>query len=356
MTHFLFKFRRLLIPFQPFLGPALKIIITFSFLFLLLILTQKIVGFATRHGVSGKDILSLAKDPRDVLATTDNLTNFLILGMRGEGSDSPDLTDTIIVASFSHNTRSITLLSVPRDLWINSLKIKINAAYHYGELKKTDGGLTLASAAIQESLGVPIHYSVALNFHGFIELIDLLNGVDINVEQGFTDSRFPIPGKENAYPESTRYETISFSQGLQLMDGETVLKFVRSRHADGEEGTDFARSRRQELLLSALRQKIISTNFLLNKDKLNQLYDIVNKNFSTDINPGLFPTMVRLALIARDSSLNSVTLSSEKIGSDIAVLENPKPKDYDNQWVLIARDGNWEALKQYIHNRLTGVQ
>jgi len=93
-------------------------------------------------------------------------------------------------------------------------------------------------------------------------MVDLLDGVEVDVENTFDDYRYPINGKENDLcdgdPEyDCRYEDIHFDQGLQLMSGETSLKYVRSRNAEGDEGTDFARSQRQQRLLLSFKEKNI---------------------------------------------------------------------------------------------------
>lgn len=356
MKHNLFKFNRFLSRFRPYYGLIFKLTLLVSLVFAGYLVVHKISTIAKSHGINGNDLIAVTKDPRDILSSTDGMTNFLLLGVRGEGDEAPDLTDTLIVISYNYNTKTVNLISIPRDLWVASLRAKINTAYHYGNEKQPGGGFPLVKAAVQETLGIPIHYSAILNFHGFVEAIDLLGGLDVNVTEGFVDHKFPLPGKENAYPESSRYETIEFKSGPQTLTGETALKFVRSRHAEGPEGTDFARSRRQQQVITAFRQKIISTDFLLNQDRQNQLVSIITKNLVTDIDPGIFPTLAKLSLSIKEAPMRSLVLSSEKIENEIAILESPPPKKYDNQWVLIARDNNWEALKTYVANKLKGAQ
>lgn len=356
MKHYAFKISRILGRFQSITRPLLKITFISFFIFIIFLSIKYTHSILKNYGLTNKDLLSFTKDPKEFLDTTNDSTNFLILGLRGEGGEAFDLTDTIIILSYNHNNQLTSLISVPRDLWVNSLKTKINAAYHYGNQKETNGGFILVKAAIQETLGVPIHYSTVINFKGFIEIIDLLGGLDIEVENAFVDTRFPIPGKENVFPEKDRYKTIKFEAGYQHMDGQTALEFVRSRYAEGPEGTDFARSRRQQLVINALRSRLISTNFLFDKDKITTLNDIIIQNLTTEITPNLYPPITKIVLNIKDKPLNKISLSSEKENGDIAVLETPPAKLYDNQWVLIARDNNWEALKLYIANKLNGIQ
>ncbi|HLE49606.1 MAG TPA: LCP family protein, partial [Patescibacteria group bacterium] len=99
---------------------------------LVIFLGFKTKGFLQEAGLGNISLFTFFKNPQTVLAATNNRTNFLILGIRGEGSDSPDLTDTMLVLSYSYSDQQATLISVPRDLWVSSLKTKINSVYHYG--------------------------------------------------------------------------------------------------------------------------------------------------------------------------------------------------------------------------------
>jgi len=356
MKHNLFKLGRVVSRFKFITKPLIKILLFSLIIFTFVFIFQKANVFIKKQGLSGKDLLTLTKKPEDFLDHTDGRTNFLLLGLRGEGSEAIDLTDTMIVVSYQYDSNSISLISIPRDLWVNSLKTKINAVYHYGNLKQPNGGFALTNAAIQETLGLPIHYITVVNFRGFVETVDLLGGLEIDVQNGFIDQKFPIPGKEDVYPESDRYQTIEFVAGSQIMDGEMALKFVRSRNAEGSEGTDFARSKRQQQILTAIRSKIFSTKTVFNQEKITALINIINSNIITNITADIYPPLLKLLLIAKDAPIIKIPLSSEKNSTEPVVLETPQAQNYQNQWVLIAKDNNWDALKLYISNKLKGIQ
>lgn len=309
-----------------------------------------------RQNIKPQDLLSFFGSPKEKLDSTNDVTNFLLLGIRGEGTDSPDLADTIIIASYNHDTNVTTLVSIPRDLWVPSLQAKINAAYYYGLQATPSAGFKMAQAAILEDTGLPIHYTAVVNFAMFQDIVDLLGGVDVQNDVAFTDTEFPIPGKENAQPLSARYETISFPAGPIHMDGATALKFVRSRHSEGEEGTDFARARRQRAIIDAIRVKVLNPNFLLDEKKVASLQDIVNKNLNTNIPSSLYPAIAKLALDTKDKPINSFGLSDRPDDKGVTILFNPPVRNYAGAYVLIAKDNNWEALKKYIQNKITGVQ
>jgi len=306
-------------------------------------------------GIKTKRILTQAGLGQFIpLESTNGRTNFLIMGIRGEGPDSPDLTDTLLVVSYSHPDKQISLISIPRDLWVGSLKTKINAVYHYGQFKdENGGGVKLTQSAILETLGLPIHYSAVINFTIFREAIDLIGGIDVNVANTFTDNQFPIEGKETALPVSSRYESITFTSGPNHMDGTTALKFVRSRHAEGEAGTDIDRDRRQQQVIAAIKQKVFTLRFLTDRSKLTALYKLLKIRLDTNLTENLYPSLARLAFDSYRHPQKTIVLSYTPDNQGVTVLENPPVTNmYLNQWVLIAKDNNWPALAQYLSNKL----
>lgn len=347
---------RVFIRLASFVRRNLTLIIVAIVLSVVGILGVRGFDLLSRLHVKPQDLLSFFGTPVENLDNTNGVTNILILGIRGEGTDSPNLADTIIVLSYDHTAKTATMISVPRDLWVPSLQAKINSAYYYGEQKDPPAGIQMAEGAITEDLGLPIHYTAVINFTIFKETIDLVGGIDIDVNPGFTDPEFPIAGKEDALPISSRYETITFATGSAHLNGETALKFVRSRHSTGDEGTDFARSRRQQQVISALRQKMLTASFLLDKTKLDSLFAILDKNLKTNLNQSLYPTLAKVALDTKNNPVKSVTFSSQPDENGIAILYNPPTKQYKGEWVLIPKDNNWTALKKYLDNLLKGKQ
>ncbi len=280
-------------------------------------------------------------------------TNILILGVGGQNHDGPDLTDTIIVASFSHVSQKITLLSVPRDIWIPTLNAKINSVYHYGETVQTGGGLLLTKSAISQIIDQPIHYAIMIDFSLFQKSIDLLDGIDVTVDFGFTDNDYPIAGKENDTcgndPQARcRYETITFAPGLQHMDGTTALKFVRSRHAQGDQGTDFARSQRQEKVIAAFKQKLLSLSVTSHPKLYYQLYEQITQSIHTDFPRDMYPKAMFFGLKSRSWPIHSYTLSTPD-----QLSHPPISPEYLNQWVLIPKDNRPENITNYVKNIFT---
>lgn len=291
------------------------------------------------------------------LRSQDNRTNVLILGLGGPKNEPSGLTDTIIFFSIDHANKNSLLLSLPRDIWIPQMRAKLNTAYYYGN--RAEGlGTEWAKGFVSEILGQPIHYTVVVSFDGFVKIIDLLGGISINIEKGFTDARYPIPGKEDDLcggdPETLcRYETISFNAGIQHLDGAGALKFARSRHADGEEGSDFARAVRQQKVILVLKEKILSPAFFLNPVKVNKMIEVVANSLETDIPQTQAGPLARLILDLNKERIHSQVLAQEEKDKAGLLLNPPISKDYDKQWVLVPRTGSFEETQKWVACLLT---
>lgn len=295
---------------------------------------------------------------KETLKSTNGRTNILLLGIGGGTHDGPLLTDTMIVASIPASPSAVTLISIPRDIYLDSLQNKINYAY-------VAGGLVSSKAVASEVTGLPIHYGIRIDFSAFQQIIDTLGGVDINVERTLDDYQYPIQDKiddtcgftpqdlESRIATSSadelyksfpcRYEHLHFDPGPTHMNGSTALKFVRSRHAEGDEGTDFARSKRQELLITAIKNKVFSADTFLSPKKIELIYNIVKNNIDTDFNPSDSGDLLNLALKYKSASIKSLAL-------DTNLLYNP-PID-SRGWILIPRSGNWDEIHQFLKSQL----
>jgi len=282
------------------------------------------------------------------LKNTFSWTNILLLGVPGGDHEGSDLTDTMIFLGFNQNNGKTVLISFPRDLWSETLRAKINSAYHYGEEKKSGGGLVLAKSIIEEITDQPIHYAVKIDFRGFIKIIDLLGGVEIEVERAFDDYKFPIEGKENdpcdGDPEyKCRYQHIHFDKGRQLLNGEKALQYVRSRNAEGDEGTDFGRSKRQQKLILSLKDRIFSPEFLFKPKTIAQLIKILPGVIETDIDEKDLPYFGKMIIKINFAEIK--TLSLEEF------LISPPAWQY-GQWVLVPQTGDFSKIQEYIKEQI----
>lgn len=312
--------------------------------------------------------------------TKDKRIDVLLLGIGGGTHDGPDLTDTIIFASIDPNTKKVDLISLPRDLWIPKLGAKVNATYTFAEEKQKGTGLQTMKDAVSNILGQPVDYAVKIDFDGFVKAVDMMGGLDITVDNTFDDYAYPITGKEadtcghtdqeitdltaqeasgsatdlDAFP--CRYEHLHFDKGPQHMDGVTALKYVRSRHAEGIEGSDFARSKRQEKVISSFKEKLFSAGTLLNPIKIADLVNILQNSIETDIKTDEYDDFVRLAQKLKGAKIQSTVLDMGE-GDRLGLLVNPPiSKEYNNAWVLSPRtgNGNYTEIQEYVRCFIAG--
>lgn len=286
---------------------------------------------------------------KDSLKTYDNQVNILFLGIAGGSHEGPNLSDSIIIANYNFETNKLTTVSIPRDIWSDTLQDKINSAYAYGEAKKPNGGgFILSKAEVEAIIGLPIQYSVLIDFEQFKELVDFVGGIEVEIDSSFVDKKFPIVDHENDDCDgdktySCRYETISFAKGRTQMNGETALKFARSRNAEGKEGTDFARENRQQKILEAAKSKLLNLIKKLNLKTYQQLYAIIDKLVKRDI------TNQQAAIIAKNIVLKG-NFKQQKIILSEDFFTNPliNSNQYNGLWVLIATDNTYSLIHQYI--------
>lgn len=178
--------------------------------------------------------------------------NILILGndsRPGSGEEHIARTDSIMIVSIDPPNKRISILSIPRDLVIstpNFGNLSVNAIIRNAELNQAGSGTTEMLGAISRSFGVEIDYTVRLSFEGFVDLVDAVGGVEIEVPKYISDSQYPTHDGGVMF--------IEFQPGVQTMDGEIALIYSRTRHADD----DYQRAGRQQQVLNAVIKKLVN--------------------------------------------------------------------------------------------------
>lgn len=325
------------------------------------------------------------------LKSADSRVNILFLGIAGGAHDGANLTDTVMVASYNLKTNQLYLFSIPRDLWLPSLRTKANAVYQLG--LSQNNGLNLAKTITGNILGIPINYSLRIDFRGFVQAIDALGGIEVDVAKSFDDYLYPIQGMENDLCDfreeerdfssdeakvlniepgkrkifiapdgkiatdsaeedkgvkyfSCRYEHISFEKGPTNMSGAVALAYVRSRHGTNGEGSDFARSARQEKVLQAIRGKVLSAETLFNPSKISELINTLGQSIDTDISPKDGYEFYKLS--------KKLDKTHNFILSDSNLLIHPPASDYGGAYVLISEDDDFSKVQGYVRKILKG--
>lgn len=307
------------------------------------------------QGGGGAVALQDDVDPSLLRGEGDGRVNILLLGRGGEGHEGADLTDTIVIASINPIQKETALLSIPRDLYVQSgggyskinavfanAKYNAEAAMSSNESNKARKGDAAGFKALEDvitdKIGIPIHYHAVIDFAGFAKAIDTVGGVTVNVPQT------GVVYEPNMWILGGRID-LNVQQGTQSFNGRKALAYTRSRYTSSR--GDFDRSERQRLIMVALKDKVFSAGTYGNPLKISQLMS----DFGNHINTNLTLNEVkRLYEIGNE-------IPSNKIAS--VGLADP-PNDYvttgmiHGQSVVYPKAGldNYKDIKFFVRNRL----
>lgn len=202
----------------------------------------------------------------------------LLLGKGGENHDGGDLTDTIMIVQILNTEKQINLISIPRDFLVfddEGYYSKINSVYrHTLNQGKTEAeAIKALQDKITEITGIKFDYYAEIDFAGFVKIVDTIGGVEVDVTESIDDPYYPGPNYS--------YQRFVLPAGIQTLNGETALKYARSRYTSV--GGDLDRSRRQQQILGNLKNKVFSLNPILDAPKLLSMFGIARETIKTDL-------------------------------------------------------------------------
>lgn len=273
--------------------------------------------------------------PKDSLG----YTNILALGVGGEQHDGGDLTDTIMVVSINEKKKNVIMTSLPRDLYVsheNIISQRINSVYENTRYKLSeDQAFKTLEDIVSELTNIPIHYYVKVDFQGLKDVVDAVGGITIYNEETVYDPYYPGP--------NYTYETFSLGKGYQHLDGETALKYVRSRKTS----SDFARAQRQQQLIAGVKDKALQLDLLSSKDKINKLYKSVEKNLQTDLQFGEMLTLAGIGATIDTKNLTHLILNDD-FNNTGGFLYTPPRSLYKDAYVLLPADKSLSQIHKFI--------
>jgi len=237
--------------------------------------------------------------------------NILLVGTDARPGDDISRTDTIVLAHVDPHTNRVSMLSFPRDLWVNVPgygKNKINAAYPVGEKRIGPGyGPALLKETVGELVGLPIDHFVLINFGGFKTLIDKIGGIYVDVPKALDDPAYPT--------DNYGIIKIHFDAGRQFLDGERALIYARTRHAD----SDFGRNQRQQQVLVAIFDRVREQGLLSQLTNIDQYTESMSDYIRTDLSRSDM-----LSLASMGSKLNNDSIQRYVIDPSM-VVERHQP-------------------------------
>ncbi len=306
----------------------------------------------------------------------------LLMGYGGGNHDGTYLTDSMMVVHIDLAKKKTAMISIPRDVWVKlptksgaDFHEKINAVYQMGlypdnypdvdvKGEGQSGAADLVKRVVSPLFGLPIDNYVTIDFDGFKRAVDILGGVDVSVAKTFDDYEYPVDGKEKdlcgkteadlpdlekiasdspslAFP--CRYEHLHFDQGTTHMNGETALKYVRSRHSL-QDGSDFGRAARQQRFLEAVKEKVVSPAFIA---KVLPLMDEMSTYIKTDIDLALFQKLSPLLYKSKEFKNVSIIPSYDN-------FLKSSTSSYGG-YILIPETGidNWQEIQQWVQTSVT---
>ncbi len=265
----------------------------------------------------------------DVYSSADEET-YMVVGSH-EGN-----ADTIILVHTSGKTGDIKMISIPRDLWFKNRKL--NSVYRYY-------GIDALASDVSELSGLQIDKYMAIDMYAFIDVINILGGIDVELEEPLSDPTYHI--KENGV-----WTTLNYPAGPIHLDGLGALRVARSRHTTN----DYSRSRRQQLIIGAIFDKLKNMG-LSDADKLTDFVRAAVKYTETNMSPG---TLVRDVMKYRKNSLDSrnVIDATNVLYESYSNLYRLSREDqeaaladdnyYLGAWIVLPRDNNYNLIKWHI--------
>jgi LCP family protein required for cell wall assembly len=265
-------------------------------------------------------------------------TNIVLLGDGGHVRDGADLVDTIIVASIDFKNGTVSMLSIRRDYYLTNPEYnthKINELYRNNKKTMGDDGYSLFAKAAGEITGLDIPYYARVDFNAFVEVVDSLGGITVDVKEPIYDPYYPNEMDDG-------YTVFELKAGPQEMNGETALKFTRSRKTT----SDFDRALRQQQVIMALKEKAMSKDVLTSPKTLMKLYDAIRSNLNTNLSLTEMITLAGLAQKIDRSKLVTKVLHDDPTREG-GFLYTPERQYTNNQFALVPDGDNLDMIHQY---------
>ncbi|WP_342718259.1 LCP family protein [Bacillus paramycoides] len=229
-----------------------------------------------------------------------NNVSVLVMGVdesdvRGKEYGEAIRTDALLLATFNKDSKTVKLLSIPRDTYtyipVEKKKDKITHAHAYGSTKNgKDGGPQASIDAVEKLLNVPVDYFVKFNFKSFMKIVDDLGGIEVDVPVEFTEQ----DSNDNA-------DAIHLKKGVQKLNSEEALALARTRHID----SDAMRGQRQQLVIEAILHKLTSVGSVT---KVGNIIDDINGQFVTNLT---FDDMLSFYKYGSDSEIEKLQIQGD---------------------------------------------
>jgi LCP family protein required for cell wall assembly len=307
-----------------------------------LILSITILGYGANAFINNSSEIAskiLKTVGSDLEKDENGYTNILALGVGGLGHDGEELTDTILVGSINKKTNHVTLMSMPRDIFVqhdNIISQRINSVFENVKYKQGEEVAFQTMKEIAEEItGLEIHYYTKIDFQGLVDVVDTLGGIDIYNDTTIYDPFYPAANYQ--------FQTFSLAKGFQHLDGNTALKYARSRKTT----SDFDRATRQQKLIFAIKEKALAANILTSPGKISELINNINNNFQTDLSIGEIVTLAGISADIEESGLKKLVVHNDPVTTG-GFLYTPPRSQYGSAFVLLPAGNNYNQIHNFV--------
>ncbi|GCE03033.1 LCP family protein [Dictyobacter aurantiacus] len=285
--------------------------------------------------------------------STDQRTNLLVMGYGGGTHDGANLTDSLVVISMIPSTRHTSLVSIPRDLWVqnppNSGNFsKINAVYQTASNngQNRTAGADAMTTKVSLVTGMDVKYWMMIDFTGFKTFIDSIGGVDVYVPDSFNAC---YPNNDDAAKDAS-WRVVDFEKGNQHMDGATAIAYARAREPmsvcsdkpskNQAELTDFGRSARQQIIIKAALAKLRDIGTW---PRFFSAMDALEKTVHTNM------SLADLGLFSQKMDLNDPHTAHIGLStSNVMAIDTAS----DGESIVVPQGNNWGLIPAYIKQHL----
>lgn len=288
---------------------------------------------------------------KDLIKTKHPSLNILFLGIVGEGSRGALLTDTIFIIHLNPETKKIAMISIPRDLWVQipnlAQGIKVNNLYtleNRGKVFPKATASSLISQKVGEITGLKIDHTIILELEGFGKLIDVIGGIDIWLEQDIFDPQLINPHNPS--------EIFNLAAGWRHLDGDTAIKFVRTRYAP--EG-DFYRIQHQQQIIAALKDKLSKLADIWNLMTWLKIWQSLDNHFVADLD---FNALWQIFNLVKDISADQIEYIRITNRPPDQLLQTTTFSDLSLEqdlYILIPKKGfeEYQEIQNYIKEKIS---
>jgi len=277
--------------------------------------------------------------------------NILFLGVPGDGLRGALLTDSIFLAHLNFNQKKISIISFPRDLWVqvphSNRNEKINALYSLSNKNTTSFIKAISYNLIQEKIeaitGLKINYVMVFDLQGFGKVIDALGGINIWLDKEMIDPKLSSPHDTS--------EIFDLSPGWHYLDGVTAIKFVRTRYAPSG---DFYRIDNQHVIIAALREKINQLSNVWSLMTWLKIWQSISNHYITNLDFSTLWELFNLFKNIKSSQIQYLSLTNRPPDNLLisSAVEGINNNATTSVYILLPKEGfeHFQQIKEYLQN------